>query len=197
MRRIPVICLAMLMGLGFMDNSYAQEVRGMKVVMIIASSDFRDEELFETKAVLENEGVEVTIASSSLSPSRGMLGGKAKPEVLLNDVKVADYDGVVFVGGIGAQEYWDSAVAHNIAKDAVSFDKVLGAICIAPVTLANSGVLRNKRATVWGSEGGKLRSKGAVYTKKNVEVDGKIVTADGPTSARQFGESILDLLKRK
>lgn len=195
MKKIISVFLGAIICAIFFIDVYAEEVSDMKAVMIIASSNFRDEELFDTKDVLEKGGVRVAIASSSLAPSRGMLGRTAKPDILVSDIKVPDYDAVIFVGGIGAQEYWNNPLAHKIVKDAVSAGKVVAAICIAPVTLANAGVLNGKKATSWPSEGAALKSKGANYTKRSVEVDGKIVTADGPQSAREFGSNILEALK--
>ena len=132
-----------------------------EVVMIIAKENFRDEELREPQKILEKQGAKVTIASSSLITATGMFGAEAEPDILIDDVKVEDYDAIVFVGGAGASEYWNNPTAHKIAKKAEESEKILGAICIAPVTLANAGVLEGKRATVWGSEVGKLKEKGA------------------------------------
>jgi len=104
------------------------------------------------------------------------------------------YDAVIFVGGAGAQEYWESARAHEIARATLERGKVLGAICIAPVTLANAGVLEGRKATVWPSEAPRLKAQGAEYTGRSVEVDDRIVTADGPESAEEFGRAILAAL---
>lgn len=165
-----------------------------KIVMIIASQNFRDEELFEPKAIIESAGNDVTIASSSLAQSVGMLGGKVKPDILIKDINVSDYDAVVFVGGAGASEYWQDATAHKIVQDTINRGKILGAICIAPVTLARAGVLNGKKATVWQSEKGKISAAGSTYTGAPVEVDGNIITANGPTSARAFGNALLRAL---
>lgn len=165
-----------------------------KVLMIVASKNFRDEELQKPQALLTQAGAQVTLASSALGTLKGMLGGTAKADLLIKDANVDDYDAVVFVGGSGSSEYWNHSVAHAIAKKAVEQGKVLAAICIAPVTLANAGVLEGKRATVWASEGGKLKAKGATYTGKPVEVDGKIITADGPPSAEAFGNALVKAL---
>jgi len=172
-----------------------EEVRMKKVVMIIASKDFRDEELLEPKRILEENGVRVVIASSSLSEARGMLGARVKPDILITDVNSKDYDAVIFVGGSGSSEYWDSPVAHRILREANNQGKIIGSICIAPVTLANAGILKGKRATCWSSEGSKLREKGAIYTGKDLEVDGNIITCAGPSAAKKFGEEILKSLK--
>ena len=170
------------------------KLTGKKIVMIIARSNFRDEEFLVPKGILEKEGAEVKVASSSLDESRGMLGAVAKPDILVADVNASDYDAVIFVGGQGASEYWEDAKAHEIARSAADEGKVLGAICIAPVTLANAGVLKGKRATVFPSEAGKLSKKEAICTRAGVEIDGKIITADGPRSATEFGEAIVEAL---
>ncbi|MDI6703831.1 MAG: DJ-1/PfpI family protein [bacterium] len=179
-----------------LEEEVKEDIVGKRVLMIIASHNFRDEELELPKEVLEKEGVKVEIASSTLRESRGMRGMKVKPDILISDVNVEEFDAVIFIGGIGAKEYWDSEVAHKIAKKAVRSNKVLGAICIAPVTLARAGVLENKKATVWSSEVGRLKEKGAIYTGKGVETDGNIITANGPSAASEFGKAIVKALRR-
>jgi protease I len=166
-----------------------------KILMIIAPQNFRDEELFETKTVLEKNGFAVTIASSKLGDARGMLGGKAKPEILLRDVNVDDYEGVVFVGGMGSAVYFADQIAHRVARDASQKNKLLAAICIAPSILANAGLLKGKKTTCFSSEMSNLRSKGAQFVGGSVQVDGKLVTAEGPTVAREFGEAIVKILQ--
>jgi len=158
--------------------------------MIIAPRDFRDEELFDTKKELETAGNDVTIASTTKNIATGMLGGTIVPEIALDEVIVDDYDAIVFIGGSGSSIYFHNKKAHDIARDAYYKGKVIGAICIAPSTLANAGLLREKKATCYPSEGNNLKSKGAIYTGKPVEKDGKIITADGPRSARSFGRMI-------
>ncbi|MDY6862332.1 MAG: DJ-1/PfpI family protein [Thermodesulfobacteriota bacterium] len=162
-----------------------------KAVLIIANSNFRDEELFETKDVIEDSGVTVTVASDSLKTAEGMLGGETKPDITIETVEVEDYDIVVFVGGRGATIYLDDLLAHRIAKKAVSGNKVLGAICIAPLILANAGVIKEKRVTSWPGVCEKIIEKGANCTGNSVEIDGNIVTANGPKAAKAFGEALL------
>ena len=175
--------------------SYAEEVVNMKkVVMIIAQDNFRDEELLQPKRVFEDAGVVVKVASRKKTEAQGMLGAKIMPDIALLDINVQDFDAVIFVGGAGSSTYWDDLSAHKIARDAYSANKLVAAICIAPVTLANAGLLKGKRATVWSSEAGKLGSAGAVYTGKSVEKDGNIITGSGPTAAIEFGKQIVKAL---
>ena len=177
------------------DVLYKYTMLDKKVVMIIAPVDFRDEELYEPKTLLEREGVDVTIASTSATVCSGMLGKIITPHILITDIKVAEYDAIIFVGGKGATCYWDDPLAHKIIHDAVQLNKIIAAICIAPVTLANAGILRGKKATVWKTEENKLIAKGALYTGNRVEYDGKIITANGPDSATQFARSVIKELQ--
>jgi len=162
--------------------------------MIIAPRNFRDEELFDTKEELESSGNSVVIASTKTDTATGMLGGTAKPNITIDDVNVGDYDAVVFVGGSGSSIYFNNQKAHEIARAANDSGKLVAAICIAPSTLANAGLLKSKKATSFPSEEGNLRSRGANYTGKPVEKDGNIITADGPRSAREFGRMIAESL---
>lgn len=160
------------------------------IVMIVAPDGYRDEELNEPKAVLEKAGANVKIASKGVSTAKGKLGGSINVDMDISEVNAADYDAVVFIGGPGASVYFDDAAAQNIAKQAVEQGKVLAAICIAPSTLANAGVLEGKKATCFSSEAGNLQEKGAQYTGEDVTVDGSIITANGPEAATKFGETI-------
>lgn len=166
-----------------------------KAVFIIAQNNFRDEELKIPQEILEKNGIKVVLAAASLKSARGTLGAIVHPEKILSEVNVSDYDAVVFIGGSGSAQYWNDETAHKIAGEAFRQNKVLAAICIAPVTLANAGVLKGKRCTVWPSESAVLAAKGGLATAANLEIDGNLITASGPEAAQEFGEAILEKLK--
>lgn len=174
-----------------------KQLEGKKILMVIAKSKFRDEEYAEPRKALETEGARITVASSTLDIAEGMLGMKVKPDVLIGDVKETDYDGIVFVGGGGAREYFDSPVAHKLAKGFNDHGKLTSAICIAPATLANAGILRGKKATSFPSSESALKTHGAVVTGEPVAVDGNIVTGVGPEAAKQFGKKLVEVLSGK
>lgn len=170
------------------------EPKTQKAVLIIASQKFRDEELLETKHLLDQAGVQTVIASTKTGVIKGMLRAKVEADMLVNDIVVDDYDAVIFIGGSGAKEYFDSSVALNIARQAAQRQKVLAAICIAPTVLANAGLLDGVKATAFSTEKYKLKRSGAQYTGADVERDGLIITANGPKAAAQFGKAIVDAL---
>jgi len=192
-KKIFIAFFIIIFDLIFVLQLYA--LQNQKILMIIASQNFRDEELLKPKEIFEKHGFKVVIASSSLSVSSGMLGAKVKPDILINNLDLKEYKAVVFVGGVGAKEYFNNPVALKIARDAMKQNKIVAAICIAPRILSEAGILKGKKATVWKSEAEALKSKGAIYTGADVEIDGNIVTASGPHAAENFGNTIIKILK--
>jgi protease I len=165
-----------------------------KAVLIIASQIFRDEELFETQEALEAAGVQTFVASSKLGTCKGKLGAVAEATQLVSDLKADDFDAIVFVGGAGAMEYYDNAAALDLAKGATAKGKVVAAICIAPRILANAGLLKGVKATCYESETEAIKKLGADFQGAGVVRDGKIVTANGPHAATDFGKTIAQAL---
>ena len=161
-------------------------------LLIIAHEGFQDHEYEGTREGLEDAGYTIVVASTEVGTCSGKYGATEEATVKLSDVDVSEYDKVAFIGGPGAAALMDDADAHRVARDTVSLGKKLGAICIAPAILARAGVLKGKKATVWdsgGEQAGLLESEGALYTGKDVTVDGDIVTANGPLAAEEFGRA--------
>ena len=170
-----------------------------KIAMLIAFRDFRDPEYVISKQVLRGTGVKVITVSTSLGIAIGADGGEAKVDLLLENLKSEDFDGIVFIGGSGCLKHLDNETSYAVIREVVAEGKVLGAICISPVILAKAGVLKEKEATVWSGLLDKspiriLEENGATYVNEGVVTNGKIVTADGPRSAKDFGEALIKVL---
>lgn len=165
-----------------------------KVLMIIPPERFRDEELFHTREELEKAGYTIVIASTQKGTCPGSRGGQAEAEITLDEVLIGEYEAVVFVGGGGSKLLFNNPLAQMIARDMYQKGKVVAAICLAPVILANAGLLNNKKATVAGTEAKTIENNGAIYTGPGVTVDGNIVTANAPKASRLFGKTIIEIL---
>jgi len=166
----------------------------MKVLLVIAFEGFRDEEYDEPKKVIEKAGAEVITASTKIGTAVGKLGLKTKVDIVLDQVKVPDYDAVLFIGGPGSYQFHHDKKAHQIVKEAEKLGKVIGGICAGVNTLAQAGILKGKTVTSFAGVSEEVKAAGANYTGKGIEIDGKIVTADGPQHATDFGEAVHRLL---
>ena len=170
--------------------------------MVVAKEKYRDEEFSIPYNELKNAGFSVDVASTEAGLCRGMLGGTCEANLSISDVNVDDYSAVIFVGGAGTPSVRSDPNSLRIAKQ--SFDKglIVGAICWAPTILAKSGILQGKESTVWKGFDPEyntttdkvLEEYGAKYLEQPVVVDGKIITAWGPSAARQFSKKLLELL---
>lgn len=177
-----------------MRSSKAGALTGKKILFILPPRQFRDEEYQKPRALFEESGAQVTVASSTAAPARGILGAVVTPDVSIREVVATDFDALLLVGGVGANAFWHNEVVHRLVRESYSAGQIVSAICLAPVTLANAGVLKGKKATAYPSAESYLRWKGATYTGRSVEIAGNIVTAKGPEAAEEFARTIASLL---
>lgn len=171
-------------------------LQNKKIAMIIAYKDFRDEEYFIPRDIFIQAGISVFTISEKKGIAIGVNGGEAIVDLILEELNCPDFDAIVFIGGDGMVKNIDNEEYHKIARDAVEYNKILGAICISPAILANAGVLDNKNATVWSDIMNKsaikiLKENNAIYQDKSVVIDNKIITANGPSSAQEFAQAII------
>ncbi|HNY35782.1 MAG TPA: DJ-1/PfpI family protein [Candidatus Pacearchaeota archaeon] len=171
-----------------------------KAIIIVASKDFRDEEYFVTKEVLENNGISVKTACDK-NRAIGKFGGEAIADILINDLNVDDFDAIIFAGGQGAVKLLDNELTYTIIRRAVAIKKILAAICITPTILAKAGVLKGKKATVWSTDMDKTGIKivqlnDGIYQRSSIVKDGNIITAENAEFAQEFGEAIAEELTK-
>ncbi len=178
---------------------FKKDLSKKSIAMIIAIKDFRDEEYFIPKRIFQESGIKIKTFSSSLGSALGKMGGEAKINALIKDLNPEDFDAILFIGGSGSVNYVGDEDCERIIQESENMGKVIGAICIAPLVLANAGILNNRKATVWSSDMDKtaikeIQEQGAIYENKNVVIDGKIITAFGPEAAQGFAQEIIKLI---
>ena len=176
-----------------------KNLQNKKIAMIIAFKDFRDEEYLIPKEILQARGARISTVSTENGKATGVFGATTNVDVLIRDLDVRNFEIVLFIGGEGMAKHIDDANFHRVAIDTTRARKILGAICVAPCVLAKAGVLTNKRATVWHSEIDKttikiLQDNGAIFVDEPVVVDGNIITANGPSAAKEFAERLTEIL---
>ncbi|MDR2437329.1 MAG: DJ-1/PfpI family protein [Endomicrobium sp.] len=166
-----------------------------KNVFITAPEIFRDEEYYKPKEILEKAGTEVITASVKIGDLIGRFGYKTNSSILISDIVSTNFDAIVYVGGGGASIFFENKDALRLANEFFKQNKPVAAICIAGVILANSGILKGKKATVYVDGKEALLRGGADYTSASLEVDKNIITANGPDAAEDFGKAILNALQ--
>ncbi len=170
------------------------------VVFVIAHQGYQPIEYSVPKKLLENAGFTVVTASNKSGTATAKDNSTTEVNLLVNDINIADYKGIFFIGGPGALEHLDNEASYRVIKKIAQIGKPFGAICVSTRILAKSGVLKDKRATGWDGDGelSDIYKKYNVnYVHEGVVVDGNIITATGPSVAHEFGERIIALLQEQ
>lgn len=175
-----------------------------KILFVIASQGFQDLELKIPKEILEKNNISTFICSDKKGYCKGALGGIINSEFIFGDIDPLKFDGIIFIGGIGCINIRKNHESNKLCKDFYKLNKIIGAICLAPTILAINGILKNKKATVYVGIDPDLnldtrdilKQNNCLYINKTVVVDGNIITANGPSSAKEFGEEFLKLINK-
>jgi protease I len=162
-----------------------------RIVFVVAPENFRDEEYFVPKGILESAGHEIVTASKVVGEINSFAGRTTESQMRVSDIEIDGFDGVVFVGGQGMIAYLHDSEMTSLAKRFFETNKLTSAICIAPAILANAGILKDKKVTGADGTGEAFATVGAIIVNQPVVVDGNIITANGPAAAEAFGNEIL------
>jgi protease I len=169
------------------------KLAGKKILMAVPPKQFRDEEFFEPKQILETEGASITVASTVARMCYGTQGGTVHATLAIADAKPEDFDGIVICGGPSAPEFfWNDKKLAELASAMSAAGKVVAAISLSTVVLAKAKLLAGKSATVYFLPQAlqELKAAGANYVTEPLVVHEKLILAEGPTESARFGQAI-------
>ena len=169
------------------------KLAGKKVLMVIPHTQFRDEEFFEPKKILEDEGAKVVVASTAAKLCRGMKGGVAQAEVAIGEAKADDYAGIVLCGGSSVPEFfWNDKKLQELVAAMAAAGKLVAAICLSTVVLAKAKLLAGREATVYWLPQAleELKAAGAKYVQETLLVHNNVILAEGPPDSQRFGQAV-------
>lgn len=187
-----VLIAALVLGSGC---SGSKEPEG--VLYILPEKAVDHTEFTESKKLLEDNGIKVTLASTKVGEISDDKNEKFKSTVLIKNVDVKDYELIAVMGGNGMKLIENNEDVMKLLQEANKEGKYIGAICYGPVLLAKAGILEGKTATVYPNprNNKKLEDGGATVTLDKMVVEGNIFTAQGPMDTKAFGEKMVELLK--
>ena len=166
---------------------------GKNVLMVIPHTQFRNEEFFEPKQLLEDEGAKITVASTVAGMCRGMQGGAVKAEISIAEAKADDYSAIVICGGSSVPDvFWNDKKLQELTATMAGAGKIVAAICLSTVVLAKAKLLAGREATVYFLPQAiqELKDAGATYVKETLLIHNNIILAEGPPDSLRFGQAI-------
>lgn len=127
--------------------------------------------------VAREEGHEIaTAAPDDMMQVRGMGGFRLCADLQLSEVNVDEYDALIVPGG-PRETIIDREEVSALIRRFHGADKLIGAICAAPVHLAKAGVLAGRAYTTGISENYRGLFDWSRKVDRPVVFDGNIVTA--------------------
>ncbi len=168
----------------------AQSIIKKSVLIILPAKNFNETEYLSVKNNLERRGINVFIASDANAAAVGSLGLKVKADVSFFNLNERNFTGIIFIGGSGVKNYWDNQILQRAALKFYQNKKTVSAICSAVVILARAGLLKDQNATCFPENKKEIEKEGAVFVDKCIVSSGKIITAQGPSSASEFADAV-------
>jgi protease I len=176
-------------------------LNGKKIAFLVANEGIEQVELTEPwNAVRSGPGRPVLIAPKGgtvqavnhLDPADTF-----DVDVTTEQAKVADYDALVLPGGVAnpdALRLDEAAVAF--VREFVASGKPVAAICHAPWTLIEAGVVDGRRLTSWPSLRTDLTNAGATWLDQDAVIDsngpGPLITSRKPDDLPAFITALTD-----
>jgi len=163
-----------------------------KVLMPLAEG-FEEIEAIAVVDVLRRAEIEVVVAGLQQGPVISARKITIVPDTTIDSVTSDGFDMIVLPGGQpGTDNLNADTRIHRLLAEFQASGKLIGAICAAPIILADAGLLTGKHATSYPTYRNRL--DGAVYVDRNVVTDENIITSQGPGTAISFALAIVSRL---
>jgi putative intracellular protease/amidase len=168
-------------------------------VLLVFGQDFIYDIYAVVRPAFEEVGYHVVVASRTMGPLQGKnVGLEVEVDLLLEDVRVKDYDAILFNCDNDVTFGSARTETDRIAQEAVAQGKVLAAICSGPRVLAYAGVVAGLQTTGEPSQTcAMLEQSGATCTGAEVERDGWVITARDRYAGRVFVQTILEAMQEQ
>src|SRR5512137_889786 len=120
----------------------------MPQVLVPLAEGFEEIEALAVVDVLRRAEIRVVIAGLQPGPVSSARKVSVLPDTTIDAVTADDFDMIVLPGGQpGTDNLNFDRRIHKLLADFHSADKLIGAICAAPIILSAAGLLAGKRAT--------------------------------------------------
>lgn len=175
----------------------SDQLQGKKVAFLVANEGVEQVELTEPLKAVREAGAETEL----LAPEAGEVqafnhldkGETFTAERSVGDADASEYDALVLPGGVAnPDQLRTSEAAVGFVRSFFEAGKPVGAICHAPWTLVEAGVVDGRTVTSWPSLQTDLRNAGAEWVDEEVHVDQGLVTSRKPEDLDAFNAKIVE-----
>jgi putative intracellular protease/amidase len=173
----------------------------MKIAMLIAPKNFKDESVSKAKLMLEKWGIAVTITSYSTHDCVGYHGAVYKPDLNAGRLNANDFDALLLIDGIGVDDYklYDFRQLLDVVKLFQMKSKPIAAINNAIKIVARANIITNVKVAMPKDEESRrlITLYHGIAAKGEIEDDKNILTLSNPDKILDFADLIITKLGAK
>lgn len=168
-----------------------------KTIAILVTNGFEQEELTRPRRALHDAGATTHI----VSPERGKLrawdhtdwGESFSVDVAVAEANADDYDGLLLPGGVmNPDKLRRDPEVQRFVREFFDARKPVAAICHAPWTLIDAGVVKGRKLTSYPSLQLDLQNAGAEWVDQEVVVDNGLVSSRRPDDIPAFNAKMIE-----
>ncbi len=165
------------------------------MIYIFLAEGFEEVEAIAAIDVIRRANIDIKTVGINGKTIKGSHGMPIVCDLNEDEIALdADVDGIILPGGMpGTLNLNDSSAVQNAIDFCSENEKLLAAICAAPLILGRKGLLKDKNAVCF--PGFEEELLGARISDDFVCADGNVITAKGMGSAINFGLAIVAYFK--
>jgi protease I len=178
----------------------ANELSGKRVA-ILAASGVEQVELTQPRQTAEDAGATTTLVSVDTGEIQAMNGDINKGDTFtvdqaITDVSADDFDALILPGGTcNPDTLRQNGDVIAFVQAIAGAGKPIAAICHAPWTLVEAGVVKGRRLTSWPSLQTDIRNAGGEWVDQALVTDGNLITSRNPDDLPQFCGAVVESLE--
>jgi len=177
-----------------------KKLEGLKVAALMEEG-FEEVELLGPAKMLKEAGIPVEVVSPRAetvrSWTKGDWGDEFAVDVPLKDADPDEYDALLLPGGVrNPDRLRRNPDAWRFVQAFFDAHKPVAAICHAPWTLIDAGVIEGRKLTSYHTLQTDLKNAGAAWVDQQVVVDRGLITSREPKDIPAFTRALITELAR-
>ena len=178
-------------------ESKKQAPKSKKQIAILVEDMYQVLEVWYPLLRLQEAGIAVKTVGTGKKDTYGSKEGyPCKVDLSIDDVKPADFDGVIIPGGFAPDFLRRYPSVVNFIKRLYVDGRAVAAICHGGWLLVSAGIAKGHHVTCFFAIKDDLIAAGGKYVDRDVVVDQNLITSRKPEDLPRFVEEIIKFVDK-